>query len=156
MIPAARHRREGHLVLFAFVLHGGAAFGDGELRRAVDAGGGCLNEVGVGEVVFFEPPQEISCCLEVVMLSVVSAFAVDLGVGCGGLGRGVDNCVWFVDCEEFVDEGFVCEVAFDKREVREVVGLFGGVEASLDGVDGRRRDGADLVDPLTAREVVDE
>jgi len=156
VVPAAGHRGEWDFVAFVLVFHGGAAFGDGEFGGAVDAGGGGFDEVGVGEVVFFEAPEEIAGSLEVVVLGVVRAFAVNLGVGGRRLGGGVDDGVRLVDLEEFVDEVFVGEVAFDEREVCEAVGLFGGFESGFDWLDGGGGGGADFVDPFAAGEVVDE
>jgi len=135
VVPRARHRGERDLILFALVLHRRATFRDGEFRRTVDARGGRLDEVGVREVVFLETPQEVAGRLEVVVLGVVRALAVDLGVRRGRLSGRVDDRVGFVDGEEFIDEILVREVALDEREIREAVGLFGGIEARFDRVD---------------------
>ena len=135
MVPAARHRGEGDVVTFALVFHCRTAFGNGELRRAVDTGRGGLDKVRVREVVFFQTPEEVARRLEVVVLGVVRALAVDLGVGRGGLGSSVDYRFWLVDREEFVYERFVRKVALDEREIRDLVGLFGCVEACFDGFD---------------------
>jgi len=156
VVPGAGHRGERHVVTVALVLHGGAALGDGELGGAVDARRRRLDEVRVREVVFLEPPEEVARRLEVVVLGVVRALAVNLGVRRRRLGSRVDDRVGFVDGEEFVDEVLVREVALDEGEVREAVDVLRGVEARFDGVDGRRGDGADFVDPVAAREVVHE
>ena len=68
----------------------------------------------------------------------------------------MNDRVRFVDREDLVDKLLIREVALDEREVREAMSLFGGVEAGVDGVDGRRGDGAHFIDPLAARKVVDE
>jgi len=156
VVPGAGHRGERHLVAVALVFHGGAALGNGELGRAVDARRGRLDEVCVREVVCFESPEEVARGLEVVVLGVVRALAVNLGVRRRRLCSRVDDGVGFVDGEQLVDEVFVREVALDEGEVREAVDVLGGVEAGFDGVDGRRGDGADFVDPFAAREVVHE
>ena len=90
------------------------------------------------------------------MLGVVRPLAVDLRVRRGGLGGRVDDGVGFVDGEEFVDEGFLREVALHEREVVEVVDLAGGLEAGVDAGDRLGGDAADFLDPLPTREVIDE
>ncbi len=112
--------------------------------------------MGVSEVVFLEPPQEVPRRLEVVVLGVVRPLAVDLGVRRGGLGGGVDDDLGFVDRQQFVDEGLLGEVALDEGEVRQPVDLASRVEAFVDTGDRCRARRADVLDPLSSGEVVDK
>ena len=68
----------------------------------------------------------------------------------------MDDGVWFVDREEFVDEGLLGEVALHKGEIVEAVDLAGGLQAGVDARDGGRGDAADLLNPLAAGEIVHE
>ena len=155
MIPAPAHVRERNIVALAVVFHDSAALGDGELGCAVDARRGGLDEVSVGKVVFFEAPEEVPCGLQVVVLGVVRSLAVDLRVGGRGLCRGVDDDRRFVDRQQLVDEGLLGEVTLREGEVANAERLLGGVEALLDTRNGCRANGADLLDPLAAGEIVD-
>lgn len=68
----------------------------------------------------------------------------------------MDDGVGFVDLEEFVNEGTVCEVASDEGEVVEAVDVFGSFNAGFDVGDWRGRNGADFGNPFSTAEVVDE
>jgi len=106
--------------------------------------------------VFFEAPQEVPRRLKVVVLGVVRPLAVDLGVRRGRLRGGVDHDFWFVDRQQFIDEGLLGEVALDEGEVRQAVDLAGRVETLVDTGNRCRARRADVFNPPSSGEVVDK
>lgn len=99
VIPGAAHRGEGYVVGFCSVCHRGAAFWNGELGGAVDAGRGRLDEVVVGQVVGLQFPEEVPRRLNIIVLGLVSALAIYLRIRGGGLGGHVNDTIGYVDGE---------------------------------------------------------
>ena len=156
VIPATCHCRKRHLVALALTLHRGATLGDRELGGAVDARRRRLDEVGVREAVLSEAEQQVAGRLEIVVLGVIGAFTVDLGVRRRWLSGRVNDCVRLVNLQQLLDKGLLREVSFDEGEIAEAMNLAGGFETLVYRGDRRRGDRADLLDPLSAGEVVHE